>query len=187
MKPIWCPGCGDFSVLSSLTKALAKIGVAPENVAVVSGIGCSSRIPAYTTCYGFHGVHAKRMKLAEQQEPQRLVHFRARQNYVVNGRVPPVLRPEFRRRFNLDPKIRRGVEQGPLAWSTIPGKLNLRPGSARKLAFPQPATVRTRTVPLGEAAARRTTEDSYLHAQELNKDGRKTARRRAITGARSRN
>ena len=49
-KPIWCPGCGDFSVLSSLTKALAKLGRPPHDVAVVSGIGCSSRIPAYTTC-----------------------------------------------------------------------------------------------------------------------------------------
>ena len=58
-KPIWCPGCGDYSVLSSLTKALAKIAVPPERIAVVSGIGCSSRIPAYTTCYGFHGVHGR--------------------------------------------------------------------------------------------------------------------------------
>ena len=45
-KPIWCPGCGDYSVLSSVTKALAMLGLRPENVAVVSGIGCSSRIPA---------------------------------------------------------------------------------------------------------------------------------------------
>ena len=58
-KPIWCPGCGDYSVLSSVTKALAKVQVPPHEVAVVSGIGCSSRIPAYTTCYGFHGVHGR--------------------------------------------------------------------------------------------------------------------------------
>ncbi len=58
-KPIWCPGCGDFTVLSSITKALAIVQVAPHEVAVVSGIGCSSRIPAYTTCYGFHGVHGR--------------------------------------------------------------------------------------------------------------------------------
>jgi len=63
-KPIWCPGCGDFSVLSSLTKALAMLGLRPENVAVVSGIGCSSRIPAYTTCYGFHGVHGRALATA---------------------------------------------------------------------------------------------------------------------------
>ncbi|MFO1293079.1 MAG: 2-oxoacid:ferredoxin oxidoreductase subunit beta [Rubrivivax sp.] len=58
-KPIWCPGCGDFSVLSALTKALAILQRPPHEVAVVSGIGCSSRLPAYTTCYGFHGVHGR--------------------------------------------------------------------------------------------------------------------------------
>jgi 2-oxoglutarate ferredoxin oxidoreductase subunit beta len=58
-KPVWCPGCGDFTVLSAITKALAMLELRPENVAVVSGIGCSSRIPAYTTCYGFHGVHGR--------------------------------------------------------------------------------------------------------------------------------
>jgi len=63
-KPIWCPGCGDYSVLSSLTKALAKLAVPPHEVAVVSGIGCSSRIPAYTNCYGFHGVHGRALAAA---------------------------------------------------------------------------------------------------------------------------
>ena len=58
-KPIWCPGCGDYSVLSSVTKAFAALELAPHQVAVVSGIGCSSRIPAYTSCYGFHGVHGR--------------------------------------------------------------------------------------------------------------------------------
>jgi 2-oxoglutarate ferredoxin oxidoreductase subunit beta len=58
-KPVCCPGCGDYSVLASITKALALLALAPENVAVVSGIGCSSRIPAYTSCYGFHGVHGR--------------------------------------------------------------------------------------------------------------------------------
>ena len=58
-KPVWCPGCGDFTVLSAITKALASLQVPPHEVAVVSGIGCSSRIPAYTTCYGFHGVHGR--------------------------------------------------------------------------------------------------------------------------------
>ncbi|HEY5633669.1 MAG TPA: 2-oxoacid:ferredoxin oxidoreductase subunit beta [Burkholderiaceae bacterium] len=58
-KPIWCPGCGDYSVLSSVTKAFAQLELEPHKVAVVSGIGCSSRIPAYTSCYGFHGVHGR--------------------------------------------------------------------------------------------------------------------------------
>ncbi len=63
-KPIWCPGCGDYSVLSSVTKALAQLELVPEDVVVVSGIGCSSRIPAYTTCYGFHGVHGRALAAA---------------------------------------------------------------------------------------------------------------------------
>src|SRR4029453_8036646 len=63
-KPIWCPGCGDFSVLSALTKALAKVAVPPERVSVFSGIGFSSRIPAYTTCYGFHGIHGRALPAA---------------------------------------------------------------------------------------------------------------------------
>jgi len=63
-KPIWCPGCGDYSVLSSFTKAFALCQLKPEEVAVVSGIGCSSRIPAYTNCYGFHGVHGRALAAA---------------------------------------------------------------------------------------------------------------------------
>jgi 2-oxoglutarate ferredoxin oxidoreductase subunit beta len=51
-------------VLTGITKALAMLELRPENVAVVSGIGCSSRIPAYTTCYGFHGVHGRSLPAA---------------------------------------------------------------------------------------------------------------------------
>jgi len=63
-KPVWCPGCGDFSVLASVTKALAEIGVKREDAAVISGIGCSSRIPAYTSVYGFHGIHGRALASA---------------------------------------------------------------------------------------------------------------------------
>jgi 2-oxoglutarate ferredoxin oxidoreductase subunit beta len=51
-------------VLSALTKALAELGRPPEDVAVVSGIGCSSRLPAYLDCYGFHGLHGRALPLA---------------------------------------------------------------------------------------------------------------------------
>ena len=64
IKPIWCPGCGDFSVLSAMTKALAHLGLKKEQVAVVSGIGCSSRLPAYLDTYGFHGVHGRALAVA---------------------------------------------------------------------------------------------------------------------------
>jgi len=64
VKPVWCPGCGDYSVLASITKALAELALPPEEVAVISGIGCSSRIPAYLNTYGFHGVHGRATALA---------------------------------------------------------------------------------------------------------------------------
>jgi 2-oxoglutarate ferredoxin oxidoreductase subunit beta len=64
VKPVWCPGCGDYHVLLALTKALAALGLRPEQVVVVSGIGCSSRVPAYTNCYGFHGIHGRALPLA---------------------------------------------------------------------------------------------------------------------------
>jgi 2-oxoglutarate ferredoxin oxidoreductase subunit beta len=64
IAPIWCPGCGDFSVLTSLAMALAELALPPEQVAVVSGIGCSSRIPAYLNTYGFHGVHGRALPVA---------------------------------------------------------------------------------------------------------------------------
>lgn len=64
LKPIWCPGCGDYTVLNAITRALAEMALPPEEVAVVSGIGCSSRIPAYTSVYGFHGVHGRALPVA---------------------------------------------------------------------------------------------------------------------------
>ena len=64
VTPIWCPGCGDFSVLAALTKALAELGQPRENVALISGIGCSSRLPAYTQVYGLHGVHGRALAIA---------------------------------------------------------------------------------------------------------------------------
>ena len=64
IKPVWCPGCGDFGVLGSLTKALAGLQIKPENAAIISGIGCSSRMPTYLSTYGFHGVHGRALSVA---------------------------------------------------------------------------------------------------------------------------
>lgn len=64
IKPVWCPGCGDFSVLASITKALSALRLSREEIAVVSGIGCSSRIPAYLSVYGFHAVHGRALTVA---------------------------------------------------------------------------------------------------------------------------
>jgi 2-oxoglutarate ferredoxin oxidoreductase subunit beta len=65
LKPIWCPGCGDFGVVQALYRALAAIGRPPHEIAFVSGIGCSSRIPGYTTAYGFNTVHGRALPIAQ--------------------------------------------------------------------------------------------------------------------------
>ena len=65
LKPIWCPGCGDFGVLQAIYRALAALGRPPHEIAFVSGIGCSSRIPGYTTAYGFNSVHGRALPIAQ--------------------------------------------------------------------------------------------------------------------------
>src|SRR4051794_22590124 len=55
----WCPGCGDYSILAQMKKALASVGVPREKMAFVSGIGCSSRFPYYMNTYGFHTIHGR--------------------------------------------------------------------------------------------------------------------------------
>ena len=65
VKPNWCPGCGDFSVQASIQRAAANIGLEPEQLAVVSGIGCSGRISGYINAYGFHGIHGRSLPIAQ--------------------------------------------------------------------------------------------------------------------------
>jgi 2-oxoglutarate ferredoxin oxidoreductase subunit beta len=65
LKPIWCPGCGDYGVVTALYRALVAIGRPPHEIAFVSGIGCSSRIPGYTTAYGFNTVHGRALPIAQ--------------------------------------------------------------------------------------------------------------------------
>jgi 2-oxoglutarate ferredoxin oxidoreductase subunit beta len=60
----WCPGCGDYSILSGVQKTLADIGVQKENVVFVSGIGCSSRFPYYMGTYGMHSIHGRANAIA---------------------------------------------------------------------------------------------------------------------------
>jgi 2-oxoglutarate ferredoxin oxidoreductase subunit beta len=65
LKPIWCPGCGDYGVVTAITRALAAIGRPPHQIAFVSGIGCSSRIPGYTKAYGFNSLHGRSLPIAQ--------------------------------------------------------------------------------------------------------------------------
>ena len=55
----WCPGCGDHALLNCLYKAMAELDILPHMTAVVSGIGCSSRLPYYMNTYGFHTIHGR--------------------------------------------------------------------------------------------------------------------------------
>ncbi|WP_282137971.1 2-oxoacid:ferredoxin oxidoreductase subunit beta [Rossellomorea aquimaris] len=65
VKPNWCPGCGDFSVQAAIQRASANVGLDPEQLAVVSGIGCSGRISGYINSYGFHGIHGRSLPIAQ--------------------------------------------------------------------------------------------------------------------------
>ena len=63
-QPRWCPGCGDHFFLASLHKAMAEIGVPPYKTAVISGIGCSSRLPHYMNTYGMNTIHGRAAAIA---------------------------------------------------------------------------------------------------------------------------
>lgn len=55
----WCPGCGDYSILAAMQLELAELGVRPENLVFVSGIGCAARFPYYMNTYGLHSIHGR--------------------------------------------------------------------------------------------------------------------------------
>ncbi len=65
VKPNWCPGCGDFSVQAAIQKAAAGVGLEPENLALITGIGCSGRLSGYVNSYGFHSIHGRALPLAQ--------------------------------------------------------------------------------------------------------------------------
>ncbi len=64
VDPDWCPGCGDFGVLSCLQKACVELGLRPHEVLTVSGIGCSSNFPGYFNAYGMHTLHGRSLAVA---------------------------------------------------------------------------------------------------------------------------
>nr|WP_263313441.1 2-oxoacid:ferredoxin oxidoreductase subunit beta [Mammaliicoccus sp. Marseille-Q6498] len=65
VKPNWCPGCGDFSVQAAIQKAAANVGLEPEGVALITGIGCSGRLSGYVNSYGVHSIHGRSLPLAQ--------------------------------------------------------------------------------------------------------------------------
>ncbi len=60
----WCPGCGDYAILKTMTKTLAEVGARPETTAFISGIGCAARFPYYVETYGFHTIHGRAPAIA---------------------------------------------------------------------------------------------------------------------------
>jgi len=64
INPDWCAGCGDFGVLNSLQRACAELGLQPHQILTVSGIGCSSNMPAYINAYGMHTLHGRSLAFA---------------------------------------------------------------------------------------------------------------------------
>ncbi len=60
----WCPGCGDYTILSAIQLLLPELGVNPENMVFVSGIGCAARLPYYMNVYGLHGIHGRAPAIA---------------------------------------------------------------------------------------------------------------------------
>ena len=60
----WCPGCGDYAILSQVQKVFPDLGIPRENIVIVSGIGCSSRFPYYMNTYGFHSIHGRAPAIA---------------------------------------------------------------------------------------------------------------------------
>lgn len=63
-KSTWCPGCGDFAVLAALYQALARLEIDPAKAVIVSGIGCSSRVPFFINTFGFQTVHGRALPVA---------------------------------------------------------------------------------------------------------------------------
>ena len=59
VDPDWCPGCGDFGVLSGLQRAVAELGLQPHQLLTISGIGCSSNFPGFFNCFGMHTLHGR--------------------------------------------------------------------------------------------------------------------------------
>jgi 2-oxoglutarate ferredoxin oxidoreductase subunit beta len=64
VKPTWCPGCGNYGILTAVKTALASLGIPPHQAMLVSGIGCGSKLPDYTSAYGYLTIHGRPLPIA---------------------------------------------------------------------------------------------------------------------------
>jgi 2-oxoglutarate ferredoxin oxidoreductase subunit beta len=60
----WCPGCGDYAILSAVQGFMPQLGIPREKIVFISGIGCSSRFPYYMNTYGMHSIHGRAPAIA---------------------------------------------------------------------------------------------------------------------------
>jgi 2-oxoglutarate ferredoxin oxidoreductase subunit beta len=65
VSPVWCPGCGYYGILGALVEAFAALDLPTKELALISGIGCSSRLPYFVKAYGFHGIHGRALPIAQ--------------------------------------------------------------------------------------------------------------------------
>lgn len=65
VKPVWCPGCGDYGVITAFTQVFAKLNIPKHQIFVATGIGCSSRIVGYFNTYGINGIHGRAIPIAQ--------------------------------------------------------------------------------------------------------------------------
>jgi 2-oxoglutarate ferredoxin oxidoreductase subunit beta len=64
LKPAWCPGCGNFGILSALKKALVELNIPPYKLLIVSGIGQAGKLPHYMKCNTFNSLHGRALPVA---------------------------------------------------------------------------------------------------------------------------
>jgi 2-oxoglutarate ferredoxin oxidoreductase subunit beta len=65
VSPVWCPGCGYYGILGALVEAFAELDLPTKELALISGIGCSSRLPYFVKAYGFHSIHGRALPIAQ--------------------------------------------------------------------------------------------------------------------------
>ena len=65
VNPVWCPGCGYYGILGALVEAFGALDLPTKELALISGIGCSSRLPYFVKAYGFHGIHGRALPIAQ--------------------------------------------------------------------------------------------------------------------------
>lgn len=64
-QPTWCPGCGHFSIMNGIQKAIIELGYEPHEFAIISGIGCSGKVSEYVRTNGFHTIHGRSIPVAQ--------------------------------------------------------------------------------------------------------------------------